>query len=412
MGMEWNGMKSLNLSMIMVIMMISILTLFHGAGAGAPKLDPATQKICDATPNPKVCCRSLSYAGKGDQGTPDASAVLEARARECWDECHTTGHLQGKKALEEDAYIPKEGSSYYADSIQVCLDSYDSATDSWNSALASLKAKRGFDVANDLTSVSSMVMSCEDAFMGGDPTVVNDSPLARIDRLILKMTSNALKLREMMMYEEASQVANDAVGSIRTVASFCAEEKMMELYGEKCEGLVKTGIRQGLISGFGLSCVYATIFYAGARPVFFGLTMATMGISQSSSFAPDSTQAKTAAASIVAILDQKSKIDPTLVGESGNGKSTMIALLQRFYSPDSGHITLDGVEIQRLQLKWVRQQMALISQEPLLLNDTIRSNIAYTKEGHAAEAEILAASELANSHKFISGLQQARTPLS
>ena len=56
--------------------------------------------------------------------------------------------------------------------------------------------------------------------------------------------------------------------------------------------------------------------------------------------------------------------------------------------------------------------MDLISQEPLLLNDTIRSNIAYRKEGHAAEAETLAVSELANAHKFISGLQQVRTPLS
>ncbi|KAK7843585.1 abc transporter b family member 11 [Quercus suber] len=75
-----------------------------------------------------------------------------------------------------------------------------------------------------------------------------------------------------MMYEEASQVANDAVGSIRTVASFCAEENVMELYKRKCEGPMKTGIRQGLISGmgFGLSffllfSVYATSFYAGAR---------------------------------------------------------------------------------------------------------------------------------------------------
>jgi len=79
------------------------------------------------------------------------------------------------------------------------------------------------------------------------------------------------------MYEEASQVANDAVGSIRTVASFCAEEKVMELYRQKCEGPMKTGIRQGLISGtsFGLSffllfSVYATNFYAGARLVEAG----------------------------------------------------------------------------------------------------------------------------------------------
>ncbi|KAL2510438.1 ABC transporter B family member 4 [Abeliophyllum distichum] len=274
------------------------------------------------------------------------------------------------------------------------------------------------------------------------------------------------------MYEEASQVANDAVGSIRTVASFCAEEKVMNMYKNKCEGPMRNGIRQGLISGigFGLSfsllfLVYATSFYAGARlvedgkitfsdvfRVFFALTMAAIAISQSSSFAPDSSKAKSAAASIFAMLDRKSKIDPSdeagltlesvkgeielkhvsfkyptrpdiqifrdlslaihsgktvaLVGESGSGKSTVISLLQRFYDPDSGHITLDGIEIQKFQLKWLRLQMGLVSQEPVLFNDTIRANIAYGKEGNASEADIIAAAELANAHKFISGLQQ------
>ncbi|KAJ6400887.1 hypothetical protein OIU84_016334 [Salix udensis] len=275
------------------------------------------------------------------------------------------------------------------------------------------------------------------------------------------------------MYEEASQVANDAVGSIRTVASFCAEEKVMQLYRRKCEGPMRTGIRQGMISGtgFGVSffllfSVYGACFYVGAQlvqhgkatfaevfRVFFALTMAAIGISQSSSFAPDSTKAKGAAASIFAIIDRKSKIDPSdesgttldnvkgeielrhisfkypsrpdieifrdlslaihsgktvaLVGESGSGKSTVISLLQRFYDPASGHITLDGIDIQSLQLKWLRQQMGLVSQEPVLFNETIRANIAYGKEGNATEAEILAASELANAHKFISSLQQA-----
>jgi ATP-binding cassette subfamily B (MDR/TAP) protein 1 len=95
-----------------------------------------------------------------------------------------------------------------------------------------------------------------------------------------------------------------------------------------------------------------------------------------------------------------------LVGESGSGKSTVVALLQRFYDPDSGHITLDGTEIQKLQLKWLRQQMGLVGQEPVLFNDTIRANIAYGKGGDATEAEIISAAELANAHKFISGLQQ------
>ncbi|KAJ0110909.1 hypothetical protein Patl1_00783 [Pistacia atlantica] len=267
-------------------------------------------------------------------------------------------------------------------------------------------------------------------------------------------------------YEEASQVANDAVGSIRTVASFCAEEKVMQLYKKKCDGPMETGIRRGLTSGagFGLSffllfSVYATSFYAGARlveagkttftdvfRVFFALTMAALGISQTSSFAPDSTKAKGAAASIFAIIDRQSKIDSSdesgttienVKGEIelhhvsfkyplrpdvqilrdlslaihagkrvGVGNPTVVSLLQRFYDPDAGQITLDGVEIQKLKLKWLRQQMGLVSQEPALFNETIRSNIAYGKEGNATEAEILAASELANAHKFISSLQK------
>ncbi|KAF8106988.1 hypothetical protein N665_0129s0057 [Sinapis alba] len=274
------------------------------------------------------------------------------------------------------------------------------------------------------------------------------------------------------MYGEASQVANDAVGSIRTVASFCAEDKVMNMYTKKCEGPMKTGIRQGIVSGIGfgvsffvLFASYATSFYVGARlvddgkttfdsvfRVFFALTMAAIAISQSSSLSPDSSKADIAAASIFGIIDRESKIDPSvesgrvldnvkgdielrhvsfkypsrpdvqifqdlclsiragktvaLVGESGSGKSTVIALLQRFYDPDSGEITLDGVEIKTLRLKWLRQQTGLVSQEPILFNETIRANIAYGKGGNASESEIVSAAELSNAHGFISGLQQ------
>ncbi|RCV15411.1 hypothetical protein SETIT_3G054200v2 [Setaria italica] len=95
-----------------------------------------------------------------------------------------------------------------------------------------------------------------------------------------------------------------------------------------------------------------------------------------------------------------------LVGESGSGKSTAIALLQRFYDPDAGHILLDGVDIQKFQLRWLRQQMGLVSQEPSLFNDTIRANIAYGKDGQATESDVVAAAQLANAHKFISSLHQ------
>ncbi|KAF0916968.1 hypothetical protein E2562_015135 [Oryza meyeriana var. granulata] len=275
-----------------------------------------------------------------------------------------------------------------------------------------------------------------------------------------------------MMYEEASQVANDAVSSIRTVVSFSAEEKVMDLYKKKCEGPLRTGIRTGIISGIGFGVsffllfgVYAASFYAGARlveenkttfpkvfRVFLALAMAAIGVSQSSTLTSDSSKAKSAVSSIFAIVDRKSRIDPSedagvtvetlhgniefqhvsfryptrpdveifrdlcltihsgktvaLVGESGSGKSTAISLLQRFYDPDVGHILLDGVDIQKFQLKWLRQQMGLVSQEPALFNDTIRSNIAYGKEGQATESEIIEAAKLANAHKFISSSHQ------
>ncbi|KAF2607718.1 hypothetical protein F2Q68_00045235 [Brassica cretica] len=294
-----------------------------------------------------------------------------------------------------------------------------------------------------------------------------------LDRIMVNRTTVVVAHRlSTRMYEEASQVANDAVGSIRTVASFCAEEKVMKMYKKKCEGPMKTGIRQGIVSGIGfgvsffvLFASYAASFYAGARlvddgkttfdavfRVFFALTMAAVAISQSSSLSPDSSKASNAAASIFAVIDRESKIDPSdesgrvpdnvkgdielrhvsfkypsrpdvqifqdlclsiragktiaLVGESGSGKSTVIALLQRFYDPDSGQITLDGVEIKTLQLKWLRQQTGLVSQEPVLFNETIRANIAYGKGGDASETEIISAAELSNAHGFISGLQQ------
>jgi ATP-binding cassette subfamily B (MDR/TAP) protein 1 len=92
-----------------------------------------------------------------------------------------------------------------------------------------------------------------------------------------------------------------------------------------------------------------------------------------------------------------------LVGESGSGKSTVIALLERFYDPSAGEVTLDGVDIRRLRLKWLRAQMGLVSQEPALFATSIRENILLGKED-ATEEEVVAAANAANAHSFISQL--------
>lgn len=92
-----------------------------------------------------------------------------------------------------------------------------------------------------------------------------------------------------------------------------------------------------------------------------------------------------------------------LVGSSGSGKSTVINLLQRFYDPLGGEILLDGIGIKSLQLKWLRSQMGLVAQEPILFATTVKENILFGKE-EASQEEIVQAAKAANAHNFISQL--------
>lgn len=94
-----------------------------------------------------------------------------------------------------------------------------------------------------------------------------------------------------------------------------------------------------------------------------------------------------------------------LVGPSGSGKSTVISLLQRFYDPLEGEISLDGIAIDKLQLKWLRSQMAAVSQEPSLFSTTIKENILFGKEDGTSE-EVIEAAKASNAHNFISQLPQ------
>ncbi|KAL5768743.1 hypothetical protein ACOSQ2_015526 [Xanthoceras sorbifolium] len=89
-----------------------------------------------------------------------------------------------------------------------------------------------------------------------------------------------------------------------------------------------------------------------------------------------------------------------LVGASGSGKSTAIALVQRFYDADDGTVKIDGVDIRRLQLKWMRQKMGLVSQEHALFGTSIKDNIMFGKLD-ATMDEVIAASMAANAHNFI-----------
>ena len=89
-----------------------------------------------------------------------------------------------------------------------------------------------------------------------------------------------------------------------------------------------------------------------------------------------------------------------LVGESGCGKSTLVSLLLRFYDPDFGQITLDGVELSKYNLQSLREVMGLVMQEPTLFNYNITENILYGKL-KAHNSEIKEAATIANAIEFI-----------
>jgi subfamily B ATP-binding cassette protein MsbA len=90
-----------------------------------------------------------------------------------------------------------------------------------------------------------------------------------------------------------------------------------------------------------------------------------------------------------------------LVGSSGSGKTTLVNLLPRFYAPEAGRIVLDGHDIQTLTLESLRANVALVSQDVVLFNDSIYANIAYGRLAGTSEREVIAAAEAAHAMDFI-----------
>jgi ATP-binding cassette subfamily B (MDR/TAP) protein 1 len=212
--------------------------------------------------------------------------------------------------------------------------------------------------------------------------------------------------------------------------------------------------------------IYAVAFYYGSRlilwerstsedtlKVLFAIIFTAMSAGQTATFAPNFATAKIAANSVFNILDRNSLIDysigkgdkpdldtikgettltrgefsyPTrpdvsvlngmdvfakpgetiaLVGQSGCGKSTIIALMERFYHLSSGVASLDKTDVQQWELQYLRQQMALVGQEPVLFNISIRDSIAYgAVSGTGTNEEIEGVARMANIHEFIMSL--------
>lgn len=183
--------------------------------------------------------------------------------------------------------------------------------------------------------------------------------------------------------------------------------------------------------------------------VFMVLMVSANGAAETLALTPDIVKGGRAIRSVFEVLDRKTEIDPddpeavkvpavkgdidlkhvefyypsrpdvpifkdltlrvragkslALVGASGSGKSSVIALIQRFYDPVSGRVHIDGKDIRKYNLKSLRRHIGLVQQEPALFATTIYENIVYGREG-ASEAEVVAAATAANAHKFIAAL--------
>ncbi|CAF3502579.1 unnamed protein product [Rotaria sp. Silwood1] len=244
------------------------------------------------------------------------------------------------------------------------------------------------------------------------------------------------------------------------------EEKRYEQHlGEAKRNGIKKGAINGFTMGsvwFFIYCAYSLGFWYGAKLireegynigdviiVFFSIIIAIFNLGQASPHFQALSQARAAAYITWQVIDEPSKINSdsktglkktdligdirfsnvhfsypsrpgvkilngisfdvkrgqtiALVGSSGSGKSTCVQLLQRFYDPDSGSVFIDDHQVNEYNLKWLRQHIGVVSQEPILFQATIRENILFGRDT-ATDDEVHTAAKMANAHNFIMSL--------
>ncbi|GFP99284.1 ABC transporter b family member 1, partial [Phtheirospermum japonicum] len=288
------------------------------------------------------------------------------------------------------------------------------------------------------------------AVIGGIHTVT----LAKLSTKSQEALSQAGNISEQTIVQIRTVLA--FVGESRALQSYSAALRVSQKIG------YKIGFSKGLGLGatyFTVFCCYALLLWYGGYLVRHhftngGLAIATMfavmigglSLGQSAPSMAAFAKARVAAAKIFRIIDHKPGVDKNsetglelesitgqlelknvdfcypsrpetqvlndfslivpagktiaLVGSSGSGKSTVVSLIERFYDPTSGQVMLDGHDIKALKLRWLRQQIGLVSQEPALFATTIKENILLGRPD-ASLIQIEEAARVANAHSFI-----------
>ncbi|XP_075484013.1 ABC transporter B family member 20-like isoform X2 [Primulina tabacum] len=290
-------------------------------------------------------------------------------------------------------------------------------------------------------------------------------PILTVSAIAQKLWLSGFSKGIQEMHRKASLVLEDAVRNIYTVVAFCAGNKVMELYRWQLQKIFKKSFLHGMAIGFSqfllFACNALLLWYTAlsvkneyvtlstAIKEYMVFSLATFALVEPFGLAPYILKRRKSLTSVFEIIDRVPKIDPddnsalkppnvygsiefkyvdfsyptrpevlvlsnfslkvnggqtvAVVGVSGSGKSTIISLIERFYDPVAGQMLLDGRDLKSYNLRWLRNHLGLVQQEPIIFSTTIRENIIYARH-NASEAEMKEAARIANAHHFISSL--------
>ncbi|PSS04589.1 ABC transporter B family member 1 like [Actinidia chinensis var. chinensis] len=215
-------------------------------------------------------------------------------------------------------------------------------------------------------------------------------------------TLSKLSAKTQQALSQAGNIAEQTIAQIRTVLAFVGESRALQAYSSALRTAQRLGYKSGFAKGLGLGATYFTVFCCYALLLWYGgflvrhhytnggLAIATMfavmigglALGQSAPSMAAFAKARVAAAKIFRIIDHKPGVER---------------------NSESGQVLLDGHDIKALKLRWLRQQIGLVSQEPALFATTIKENILLGRPD-ATLVEIEEAARVANAHSFIAKL--------
>uniref|UniRef100_A0A8C1P3R7 ATP-binding cassette, sub-family B (MDR/TAP), member 11a n=1 Tax=Cyprinus carpio TaxID=7962 RepID=A0A8C1P3R7_CYPCA len=261
--------------------------------------------------------------------------------------------------------------------------------------------------------ISTFIFGFMVGFIGGwklTLVVIAVSPLIGL-AAVARLTGH-----ELTAYAKAGSVADEVLSSMRTVAAFGGEHKETERYSMPSLSDATHYFMKCLFSSGILWCSYGFLL---PKSMNFILSEPEIDCFSEEGHVLDKVKGDIEFHSVhfnypsrpeVKILDDlnvvvKAGETTAFVGPSGSGKSTTIQLIQRFYDPKEGMVTLDGHDIRSLNIQWLRSLIGIVEQEPVLFATTIAENIRYGRAGVTME-EVIEAAKQANAYNFIMDLPQ------